>query len=151
MLLNKSWVVVAHAFNPYRVSSRTASTTQRNPVSKINKNKNYISYLICPYFSNVCYKGMTPERKKYLYPTTLVRTEPREQLLDQLQKKQPPMMLNSSEASKETSQVQLIHTFRTFPYSYLLLHIWGYMCAWECAFSMCACEWRQEVDFGCLP
>lgn len=48
--------------------------------------------------------GMTPERKKYLYPTTLVRTEPREQLLDQLQKKQPPMMLNSSEASKETSQ-----------------------------------------------
>lgn len=50
--------------------------------------------------------GMTPERKNYLYPSTLVRTEPREQLLDQLQKKQPKplMMLNCSESSKETSQ-----------------------------------------------
>lgn len=50
--------------------------------------------------------GMTPERKNYLYPSTLVRTEPREQLLDQLQNKQPKplMMLNCSESSKETSQ-----------------------------------------------
>ncbi|XP_008847843.1 kinesin-like protein KIF11 [Nannospalax galili] len=50
--------------------------------------------------------GMTPERKSYLYPSTLVRTEPREQLLDQLQKKQPKllMMLNCSENNKEISE-----------------------------------------------
>lgn len=49
--------------------------------------------------------GTTPERKSYLYPSTLVRTEPREQLLDQLQKKESKqlMMLNSSK-SKETSE-----------------------------------------------
>lgn len=27
-------------------------------------------------------KGMTPQRKNYLYPSALVRTQPREQLLD---------------------------------------------------------------------
>ncbi|CAH6961886.1 kinesin-like protein KIF11 isoform X1 [Phodopus roborovskii] len=50
--------------------------------------------------------GLTPERKNYLYPSTLVRTEPREQLLDQLQKKQrnPLMMLNCSESNKEAGQ-----------------------------------------------
>ncbi|XP_038199858.1 kinesin-like protein KIF11 [Arvicola amphibius] len=49
--------------------------------------------------------GMTPERKNYLYPSTLVRTEPREQLFDQLQKKQCNLlMLNCSENGKETSQ-----------------------------------------------
>ncbi|KAL1788086.1 kinesin KIF11 [Sigmodon hispidus] len=50
--------------------------------------------------------GMTPERKNYLYPSTLVRTEPREQLLDQMQKTQPNwlMMLNCSENDKETGQ-----------------------------------------------
>ncbi|XP_050016368.1 kinesin-like protein KIF11 [Alexandromys fortis] len=49
--------------------------------------------------------GMTPERKNYLYPSTLVRTEPREQLLDQLQKKQCNLlMLNCSENDKETGQ-----------------------------------------------
>ncbi|KAM4851564.1 kinesin-like protein KIF11 isoform 2-T3 [Thomomys bottae] len=47
--------------------------------------------------------GNTPERKNYLYPMTLVRTEPREQLLDQLEKKQPHLlkMLNSPENHKE--------------------------------------------------
>ncbi|XP_039086224.1 kinesin-like protein KIF11 isoform X1 [Hyaena hyaena] len=47
--------------------------------------------------------GMTPQRKNYLYPSTLVRTEPREQLLDQLKRKQPEllMMLNCSENNKE--------------------------------------------------
>lgn len=54
-------------------------------------------------------KGTTPQRKNYLYPSTLVRTEPREQLLDQLKRKQPEllMMLNGSENNKEeTSQVK---------------------------------------------
>lgn len=48
-------------------------------------------------------KGTTPQRKNYLYPSTLVRTEPREHLLDQLKRKQPEllMMLNSSENNKE--------------------------------------------------
>ncbi|XP_049502339.1 kinesin-like protein KIF11 isoform X2 [Panthera uncia] len=47
--------------------------------------------------------GTTPQRKNYLYPSTLVRTEPREQLLDQLKRKQPEllMMLNCSENNKE--------------------------------------------------
>uniref|UniRef100_A0A452T5X5 Kinesin-like protein n=1 Tax=Ursus maritimus TaxID=29073 RepID=A0A452T5X5_URSMA len=47
--------------------------------------------------------GTTPQRKNYFYPSTLVRTEPREQLLDQLKRKQPEllMMLNCSENSKE--------------------------------------------------
>ncbi|KAM9197352.1 kinesin-like protein KIF11 isoform 3-T3 [Dugong dugon] len=51
--------------------------------------------------------GTTPQRKNYLYPSTLVRTEPREQLIDQLKRKQPEllMMLNYSENNKEeTSQ-----------------------------------------------
>ncbi|XP_006831510.1 PREDICTED: kinesin-like protein KIF11 [Chrysochloris asiatica] len=50
--------------------------------------------------------GTTPQRKKYLYPSTLVRTEPREHLIDQLQRKQPELltMLNYSENQEETSQ-----------------------------------------------
>nr|XP_019594034.1 PREDICTED: kinesin-like protein KIF11 [Rhinolophus sinicus] len=51
--------------------------------------------------------GTTPQRKNYLYPSTLVRTEPREQLLDELKSKQPEllMMLSSSEHNEEdTSQ-----------------------------------------------
>lgn len=54
-------------------------------------------------------KGTTPQRKNYLYPTTLVRTEPREQLLDELKSKQPEllMMLSGSEYNREdTSQVK---------------------------------------------
>lgn len=54
-------------------------------------------------------KGTTPQRKNYLYPSTLVRTEPREQLLDELKSKQPEllMMLSSSEHNEEdTSQVK---------------------------------------------
>ncbi|XP_070636585.1 kinesin-like protein KIF11 isoform X2 [Bos indicus] len=50
--------------------------------------------------------GTTPQRKNYVYPSTLVRTQPREQLLDQLKMKQPELltMLNCSENNKETSQ-----------------------------------------------
>ncbi|XP_058154762.1 kinesin-like protein KIF11 [Dasypus novemcinctus] len=50
--------------------------------------------------------GTTPQRKNYLYPSTLVRTEPREQLLDQLKRKQPEllMMLNCSGNNKEASE-----------------------------------------------
>ncbi|XP_037353123.1 kinesin-like protein KIF11 isoform X2 [Talpa occidentalis] len=52
--------------------------------------------------------GTTPQRKNYLYPSTLVRTQPREQLLEQLKRKQPELlkMLNCSENNKEeTCQV----------------------------------------------
>ncbi|KAM4839125.1 kinesin-like protein KIF11 [Urocitellus parryii] len=47
--------------------------------------------------------GTTPQRKNYLYPSTLVRTKPREQLLDQLKKNQPEllMMMSCSENNKE--------------------------------------------------
>ncbi|XP_006073751.2 kinesin-like protein KIF11 [Bubalus bubalis] len=50
--------------------------------------------------------GTTPQRKNYVYPSTLVRTQPREQLLDQLKMKQPELLttLNCSENNKETSQ-----------------------------------------------
>lgn len=73
---------------------------------------------------------MTPERKNYLYPSTLVRTEPREQLLDQLQKKQPKplMMLNCSESSKETSQVNVIYKFRAFPHTVTYYCMYGGTC-----------------------
>ncbi|XP_011359871.1 kinesin-like protein KIF11 [Pteropus vampyrus] len=49
--------------------------------------------------------GTTPQRKNYLYPSTLVRTEPREELLDQLKRKQPELlvMLSCSEYNKEDS------------------------------------------------
>ncbi|KAM5236685.1 kinesin-like protein KIF11 [Ctenodactylus gundi] len=49
--------------------------------------------------------GTTPQRKGYSYPSTLVRTEPREQLLDQLRKKHPEllMMLSHSEHNSEDS------------------------------------------------
>ena len=52
---------------------------------------------------------MTPQRKNYVYPSTLVRTQPYEQLLDQLKMKQPELLrtLNHSE-NKETSQVRVI-------------------------------------------
>ncbi|KAG3264485.1 kinesin-like protein KIF11 [Ictidomys tridecemlineatus] len=47
--------------------------------------------------------GTTPQRKNYSYPSTLVRTKPREQLLDQLKKNQPEllMMTGCSENNKE--------------------------------------------------
>ncbi|XP_053438689.1 kinesin-like protein KIF11 [Nycticebus coucang] len=53
--------------------------------------------------------GTTPERKNYLYPSTLVRTEPREHLLDQLKRKQPEllMMLNCSGNNKEETNQEM--------------------------------------------
>lgn len=46
--------------------------------------------------------GTTPQRKNYSYPSTLVRTKPREQLLDQLKKNQPELlMISCSENNKE--------------------------------------------------
>ncbi|XP_043842527.1 kinesin-like protein KIF11 isoform X2 [Dromiciops gliroides] len=36
--------------------------------------------------------GSTPQRKTYSYPSTLLRTEPREQLLSQLREKQPELL-----------------------------------------------------------
>lgn len=50
--------------------------------------------------------GTTPQRKRYLYPSTLVRTEPREQLLDRLRKEKPEllMMPSCSENNKEEEE-----------------------------------------------
>lgn len=50
--------------------------------------------------------GTTPQRKNYLYPSTLVRTEPREQLLDQLKRKQPELltMISCSENKEDSCQ-----------------------------------------------
>ncbi|MBZ3876113.1 Kinesin-like protein KIF11, partial [Sciurus carolinensis] len=47
--------------------------------------------------------GTTPQRKNYSFPSTLVRTKPREQLFDQLKKNQPEllMMTSCSENNKE--------------------------------------------------
>lgn len=52
-------------------------------------------------------KGTTPQRKNYLYPSTLVRSEPREQLLDQLKRKQPELltMISCPENKEDSSQV----------------------------------------------
>ncbi|XP_006880402.1 PREDICTED: kinesin-like protein KIF11-like [Elephantulus edwardii] len=48
--------------------------------------------------------GTTPQRKNYLYPSTLVRTKPREELISQLRSKQPELltMMEYSENQKET-------------------------------------------------
>ncbi|XP_071420412.1 kinesin-like protein KIF11 isoform X4 [Pithys albifrons albifrons] len=45
--------------------------------------------------------GTTPERRDYLYPVTLVRTEPRELLLEQLRQKQPKLDAMLSRVTKE--------------------------------------------------
>ncbi|KAM6185524.1 kinesin-like protein KIF11 [Rhynchocyon petersi] len=47
--------------------------------------------------------GTTPQRKSYLYPSTLVKTEPREQLINQLKSKQPELLL-MLENQEETNQ-----------------------------------------------
>ncbi|XP_066211760.1 kinesin-like protein KIF11 isoform X1 [Saccopteryx leptura] len=44
--------------------------------------------------------GTTPQRKDYLYPSTLVRTESREQLLDQLKRTQPDLFMMDSDEEK---------------------------------------------------
>ncbi|KAM4775464.1 kinesin-like protein KIF11 isoform 2-T2 [Cyanocitta cristata] len=45
--------------------------------------------------------GTTPQRKDYFYPVTLVRTEPREVLLEQLRQKQPNLDAMLSSVIKE--------------------------------------------------
>ncbi|CAN8216238.1 unnamed protein product [Coccothraustes coccothraustes] len=52
--------------------------------------------------------GTTPQRKDYFYPVTLVRTEPRQLLLEQLRQKQPNLdaMLNSVVKEMEDSAAQ---------------------------------------------
>lgn len=79
---------------------------------------------------------MTPQRKNYLYPSTLVRTEPREQLLDQLKRKQPEllMMLNCSENNKEEISQVKFKAFLILDLSHKLL------------FSSTSCE-----EFYSLP
>lgn len=46
-------------------------------------------------------KGTTPQRKDYFYPVTLVRTEPRELLLEQLRQKQQNLDAMLSSVVKE--------------------------------------------------
>lgn len=45
--------------------------------------------------------GTTPQRRDYFYPVTLVRTEPREVLLEQLRQKQPNLDAMLSGVIKE--------------------------------------------------
>lgn len=45
--------------------------------------------------------GATPQRKDYFYPVTLVRTEPRELLLEQLRQKQLKLDAVLNIATKE--------------------------------------------------
>ncbi|XP_037583675.1 kinesin-like protein KIF11 [Cebus imitator] len=71
-------------------------------VSSLNEREQELQNLL-EVITLMSIKGTTPQRKNYLYPSILVRTEPREHLLDQLKRKQPDllMMLNCSENSKE--------------------------------------------------
>ncbi|XP_067156176.1 kinesin-like protein KIF11 [Apteryx mantelli] len=48
--------------------------------------------------------GTTPQRRDYLYPVTLVRTEPRELLLEQLRQKQPKLDAMLSSLTKEVEE-----------------------------------------------
>ncbi|XP_074855659.1 kinesin-like protein KIF11 [Carettochelys insculpta] len=48
--------------------------------------------------------GTTPQRKDYLYPVTLMRTEPRELLLEQLRQKQPELITTLNNAAKMTEE-----------------------------------------------
>ena len=72
--------------------------------------KNLYSYATFRFLPLISTKGTIPQRKNYAYPSTLVRTQPCEQLLDQLNMKQPELLttLNCSENNKETSQVRFI-------------------------------------------
>ncbi|CAM4582953.1 unnamed protein product [Lepidochelys olivacea] len=49
--------------------------------------------------------GTTPQRKDYLYPVTLVRTEPRDLLLEQLRRQQPELMATLNSAAKVVEHV----------------------------------------------
>lgn len=57
----------------------------------------------------ICIKGTTPQRRDYSYPVTLVKTEPRELLLEQLRQKQLKLdaMLDSvvKEAEENADEV----------------------------------------------
>lgn len=54
-------------------------------------------------------EGTTPQRRDYFYPVTLVRTEPREVLLEQLRQKQLKVdaMLNSMTKEVEDNADQV--------------------------------------------
>uniref|UniRef100_A0A8C3XIT4 Kinesin family member 11 n=1 Tax=Chelydra serpentina TaxID=8475 RepID=A0A8C3XIT4_CHESE len=49
--------------------------------------------------------GTTPQRRDYLYPVTLVRTEPRDLLLEQLRRQQPELMATLNSAAKVVERV----------------------------------------------
>ena len=72
--------------------------------------KHLYSYATFRFLPLISTKGTIPQRKNYAYPSTLVRTQPCEQLLDQLNMKQPELLttINCSENNKETSQVRFI-------------------------------------------
>ncbi|XP_074151968.1 kinesin-like protein KIF11 isoform X1 [Sminthopsis crassicaudata] len=48
--------------------------------------------------------GSTPQRKTYSYPSTLLRTEPREQLLSQLRERQPKLLTTVIVKAEDPSQ-----------------------------------------------
>uniref|UniRef100_A0A8C3MLM4 Uncharacterized protein n=1 Tax=Geospiza parvula TaxID=87175 RepID=A0A8C3MLM4_GEOPR len=52
--------------------------------------------------------GTTPQRKDYFYPVTLVRTEPRQLLLEQLRQKQPNLDAMLSSVVKEMEDSDLL-------------------------------------------
>lgn len=54
-------------------------------------------------------KGTTPQRKDYLYPVTLVRTEPRDLLLEQLRRQQPELMATLNSAAKVVDHVDQVN------------------------------------------
>ncbi|XP_004632113.1 kinesin-like protein KIF11 [Octodon degus] len=59
--------------------------------------------------------GTTPQRKRYFYPSTLVRTEPREQLLDRLKKENPELlvMVSCSENNEEEENSRVMNKEET--------------------------------------
>uniref|UniRef100_A0A8C3XIU2 Kinesin-like protein n=1 Tax=Chelydra serpentina TaxID=8475 RepID=A0A8C3XIU2_CHESE len=53
--------------------------------------------------------GTTPQRRDYLYPVTLVRTEPRDLLLEQLRRQQPELMATLNSAAKVVERVDQVN------------------------------------------
>ena len=98
-MYNYDWFMLMYGRNQYNIIKQLFSIK-----------KTLYSYATLQFLPLIPTKGMTPQGKNYVYPSTLVRTQPREQLLDQLKMKQPELLmtLNCSENNKETSQVRFI-------------------------------------------
>lgn len=60
------------------------------------------------HYCTIFIKGATPQRRDYFYPITLVRTEPRELLLEQLRQRQiklDAVLNNVTEVEDNVDQV----------------------------------------------